>query len=125
MFEGAGSRLREDAGKFWTMSLGDNERVHRESSGGAQNGSDIVGVGNLIQHHDKPALRVDVAKISVRQRARLQQQPLMNRVVAEPSRQILRGDNTWFKSRRTCSVADLFGGLFRGVKRQQFSAAGA
>src|SRR5436189_296725 len=55
VLERAGGGLRESAGQRWAMSPGHDEARRAEHGSGAQDGTDVVRVGHLVEDDDGPA----------------------------------------------------------------------
>ena len=82
-FQRAGGGFRQHAGGLRAVPGGDDDGLDRKRRGRAQDGADIVRVGDLVEHQHDALLRqrVDVGR---GQRIDLGQQPLMHGVGAEP-----------------------------------------
>ncbi len=61
------------------MALGGDERVDPKGGPGAQNCADVVRIGDLVENQHK-AVRRQVREVDRRERPRLEQQALMNRL---------------------------------------------
>ena len=79
MLEAAGSRFRQRPGEFGRVALGRDQRVDREGGAGAQDRADIVRVGDLVENQHE-AVRGQIRDIDRRERPRLEQEPLVNRL---------------------------------------------
>ncbi len=123
MLETARSGLGERAPKFGRMALGDDQSVDCESRCSAQNGADIMWIGDLVERQHDPAVLGYLADIKIRQGPRLQQHSLMHGLLAEPPRQFPRVDNARGQSRRRRSGGNAWQRVFSRMQRQQLSPA--
>ena len=80
--ERAGGGLGEHAGLGRRVAAGGDHRVGGEGDGGAQDGADIVRVGDLVEHDDEARVREVVEGVGG-ERRHLDGDALMHRLAAE------------------------------------------
>ena len=77
------------AGELGRVALGRDKRVDGEGGAGAQDRADIVRVGDLVENQHE-AVRGQICDVDWRERPRLEQQPLMNRLAGRAGGNFLR-----------------------------------
>ena len=102
------------------MALGRDQRVDGVGGGAAQDRADIMRVGDLIEHHDESALG-QIGKVDRLQRARLQQQALMNGLARRARGDLLAGEDEGLDAARGNLRAEALGGRLGRVEADQLA----
>ena len=100
-----------------------SKAVDGEGRAGAQDGSDIVRIGDLVEHDDE-ALLGKLGNVKRRQRLGLEQQALMHGVARQPRGDLLGGDDPRLDAAAGDLGAQPLGRRRRRVEAHQTAARG-
>ena len=109
--------------KFGRVALGRDKRVDGEGGAGAQDRADIVRVGDLVENQHQ-AVRRQICDIDRRERPRLEQEPLMNRLAGRAGGNLLRAHDPGLEPARGDFAAQPLGRRGRGVETDKLAPRG-
>ena len=89
MFKAAGRGFCGNAGELRGVTVRHHQGVDAKGRRGAQDRTDIVRVGDLIEHEHDAALRYDIGEIERLQRQRFEHDALMDGAGAKPAGEVL------------------------------------
>src|SRR6185295_6531876 len=104
-FESAGRGFCEHAGRLWTMAGRGHDRADGEGGGRAQNGADIVRVGDLIEYQ-YDAVGFEFGHSGSGEGVGLRQEALMDGVRPKAGVDDLRTDQFWFDRERYTIIGE-------------------